>query len=260
MSVNVKELSLEELKEILTNELKSIFEKKEFHGSLSKQKKADGTVVTRIDLLVSRFIEDRFAKIKALDNYHFLSEEKPELHSQLSFPCLALDPIDGTRELSAGIGECCVSLGLLPSSHISNTTSWAWLFNPFTGFELSSDQTFYTAPQLSRRSLLGLISRSEFEQGLYASDKPKHYINLVPKGSIAFKLGLLAAGSCDFVVTKKPKNLWDIAAGTVLCAQRGIYLYNEKGLIQEWELLNSDQFMLWCRPELHEELSEVFRL
>ena len=49
--------------------------------------------------------------------------------------------------------------------------------------------------------------------------------SVLPKGSIAFKLGLLAVGASHFAITKKPKNIWDIAAGTHICLKRGIFLF-----------------------------------
>ena len=70
-------------------------------------------------------------------------------------------------------------------------------------------------------------------------------------GSIAFKLGLLATGSCHFILSANPKNIWDIAAGSILCRQRGILLFNQEG--EEITDLR-DKFikgpMFWSKPEL----------
>ena len=46
-------------------------------------------------------------------------------------------------------------------------------------------------------------------------------------GSIAYKLGLLAAGACDVVISKRPKNVWDIAGGVLICHARGILSFSE---------------------------------
>ena len=72
------------------------------------------------------------------------------------------------------------------------------------------------------------MSRTEWDKGFFKSEELEKSICIAPKGSIALKLGYLASGSCEFVVSKQPKNIWDIAAGTILCKERGIELLSEK--------------------------------
>ena len=40
-------------------------------------------------------------------------------------------------------------------------------------------------------------------------------------GSVAYKLGLVAAGLADITFTLTPKNEWDVAAGAALVRKRG---------------------------------------
>ena len=78
--------------------------------------------------------------------------------------------------------------------------NYGWLYNPFSGFSLDSDTPFVKSNNKSTQRILGMVSRLEFEKGYF-----KDFINIDPKveitprGSIAFKLGLLASGGCDFV-------------------------------------------------------------
>jgi len=45
--------------------------------------------------------------------------------------------------------------------------------------------------------------------------------NIRPMGSVAYKLGLVAAGRADLTFTLVPKNEWDVAAGAALVEDAG---------------------------------------
>jgi myo-inositol-1(or 4)-monophosphatase len=45
--------------------------------------------------------------------------------------------------------------------------------------------------------------------------------NIRPMGSVAYKLGLVAAGRADLTFTLVPKNEWDVAAGAALVVAAG---------------------------------------
>lgn len=213
---------------------------------LKTERKSDNTFVTEIDRQISEF----FKRHPATQGFSFYSEED---FSSLVFPALVLDPIDGTRELVAGRAECAVSACFMPTPDLKDAASL--IFNPFTGFGLSSDDAAVWTPAPATHRPLGMVSRSEWESGLYSETGA---FDLVPRGSIAFKLGLLAAGSIDFVVTKKPKNIWDIAAGTHLCWQRGIALWSNGKALTRFDAPAIDGPLLWCRPELATSLREIF--
>ncbi len=211
--------------------------------SLNVEYKADLSPLTRIDIFVSDWFESSMSK-EILEKVTFISEEGPK---ELHFPCVVLDPIDGTRELVAGIPECAVSLAYLNSSDIRDPKNEAWIYNPFTAMEISTSQqrSFFKRSKTIAPSR-GLISRTEWKNKL--TRPPSQEVILAPMGSIAFKLGLLAQGACDFVITKRPKSLWDIAAGAVLCERYGLLFRNEK---EEMRTLNSLRFegpMIWWRP------------
>lgn len=210
--------------------------------------KQDDSFVTEIDLFISDLVKSYIPK-----NVCFYSEED---HSTLTYPCVILDPIDGTKELVNGIGECALSFVYLESSDFKN--AFAWIYNPFTGFEISSDDLFIKSKKNHPFELLGLVSSSEWEKGLYKNIECSELI-LSPRGSIAYKLGLLAAGSCDFVVTKKPKNLWDIAAGTTLCLQRD-FLFCDQGIIKHnIEKTKYEPLLIWSRSQMElEKILKVF--
>jgi myo-inositol-1(or 4)-monophosphatase len=240
----------------LTEKLNFLFGA-EASKNLKIDMKTDNTVVTEIDLFVSNLLKEKLNKHPHFKTYHFFSEEE---FSELIFPTAILDPIDGTRELIKGRAECAVSLALMKTPELSDPSNYGWLYNPFSGFSLDSDVPFVSSNNKSKQKILGMVSRSEFEKG-YFNDflNLDHHIEITPRGSIAFKLGLLASGGCDFVLSLSPKNIWDIAAGTVLCAQRGMKLYQNGVEITRLDKINMKGIMLWAPPELAEELWSKFK-
>ena len=220
--------------------------------------KSDQTIVTEIDLFVSNLIKDKLKNHAKYRDYNFFSEEE---FDKLIFPSAVLDPIDGTRELAKGRAECAVSLALMKSPKLSDPENYGWLYNPFSGFSLDSSIPFVASNTKSTQKILGMVSRSEFEKGYFKdliNIDPK--LEITPRGSIAFKLGILASGGCDFVLSLSPKNIWDIAAGSVLCAQRGMKMYQNGVEITQLDKVHIKGILLWAPEELAEELCSRFKL
>jgi myo-inositol-1(or 4)-monophosphatase len=219
------------------DDLRAFCEQLSLGLDLGIQTKSDSTLVTRIDHDLSHFCKNH----PSAAGFHFYSEED---HTTLQFPAMVVDPLDGTLELIAGRPECAVSVAWMPTSDLSQ--GFAVVFNPFTGFSLTSADR---APWKAKANLaepIGMISRTEWAKGLY-KDKAAH---LIPRGSIAFKLSLLASGTCDYVVSLRPKNIWDVAAGTMLCQQRGIEMWSGGRRIERLDQARYEAPLLWARPEL----------
>lgn len=244
---------------LLTRKIKKcfddVFASSSWSKKLSSELKADRSIITKIDKEISDIVKKEVSNL--LDNgWTFFSEED---HLDLDFPAIILDPIDGTRELSQGIGECSVSLAFAYSSDLSDPKNRAMLYNPFTGYTVTTEDLFIKAPSFYKSDFLGMLSRSEWKKGEYFDIEAEN-IRVVPRGSIAFKLGLLASGACDFVFTTRPKNIWDIFAGTILCNQRGILAYNRSNEFKKLESVKIDGPIIWTRPELIEELKGALEL
>jgi myo-inositol-1(or 4)-monophosphatase len=223
----------------------------EFEQAVGVSIKSDKSIVTIVDQFVSDLVKDVTNDFRNMHNISFFSEEDQE---SFVLPCLMLDPIDGTRELAKGEAECVLSLALIDK----DGQGWGWLYNPFNGFEITSEINFVQAPGYHKDKLLGLASRSEFRKGFF-EDIEREGIEITPRGSIAFKLGLLAVNSADFVISLSPKNLWDIAAGTFICWSRGIKLYQNGNEVTSLTDLRLDGPMLWCREEHLEKLRKNFK-
>ena len=127
-------------------------EKRDFSSFL----KEDKTIVTELDLYISKMFKKEFTSI-----YPFLNFYCEEDNDDLKFPAIILDPIDGTKELAKNINECAVSFGIYFSPKLDDQRNFSWIYNPFTGFEIHSAQEFSDAKKEINKVLLAFISRTE---------------------------------------------------------------------------------------------------
>ncbi len=238
----------------LTKKLELFFGPKA-NKSIQVDLKADDSFITEIDLFVSNLIKDKLLANSSYRDYAFFSEED---FKEYTFPCAILDPIDGTRELIKGRPECAVSMALMKTPEIDNPENFAWLYNPFSGFSLDTSISFVASTEKSMQKYLCLVSRTEFHRGHYLKYLNHPQIDITPRGSIAFKLGLLASGACDFIISLEPKNAWDIAAGTILCAQRGIHFYEDGKRITKLDRQRYEGALIWAPESLAPTILKVF--
>lgn len=239
---------------LLTKKLEKFFGPKAA-GCLKIDLKEDKSFVTEIDHFVSNFIKQKLLMHSQYSQYTFFSEEDFKAYH---FPCAILDPIDGTRELIKGRPECAISLALLKSPEIDDPSNFAWLHNPFSGFNLDTEMPSIPTTDRGGPKLLTFVSRTEFHKGHYTQYLDHPEIQIAPRGSIAFKLGLLATGACDFIVSLEPKNVWDIAAGTILCSQRGIHFYENGKRITRLDRQSYKGALIWVPDSLAAVVLKAF--
>lgn len=150
----------------------------------------------------------------------WISEESP--HQAASGRYWVIDPIDGTRELVAGIPEWVVSVGLYEAGR----PLYGWLYHPPSdtlwhggpgiGAWANDTPVRVAAPTTLREAVVG-VSRTDTQKGIIPPLEP------APKGigSIAYKLGLVGAGAIHATVSITPKNVWDIAGGIAIVLGAG---------------------------------------
>ena len=156
----------------------------------------------------------------------WLSEETADDRSRLACSRVwIVDPIDGTREFVMGIPEWCVSVALvvdgLPAAGgiLSVATGRRVVGSIDDGVTLNGSPVSCTS-RADIRGALVLGSRSEVKRGEWAAffATPIAVRNM---GSVAYKLGLVAAGLADATWTLVPKNEWDVAGGAALVSAAG---------------------------------------
>ena len=164
--------------------------------------------------------------MSARPQYGWLSEETVDSKSRLSKEKVwIVDPLDGTKEFIEGVPQFVVSIALVEKG----TPIIGVLHNPVTKETFHAvkgkgtyldDNVYRCSIKDSTTDMLILNSRSETRKGLWEPYK-QYFKELKPIGSVAYKMGLTATGKADIFVTLRPKNEWDVCAGTCLINEAG---------------------------------------
>lgn len=199
-------------------------------GEVEARKKAGGSPVTEADDQV----DDVLRELLPEDGEGWLSEETVDSPERLSHRRVwVVDPLDGTKEFVQGIPEWSVSIGLVEDGEAVA----GGILNPATGETvlgaLGHGVTLNGDPVAlpSDTSLQGarvLASRSEVGRGQWEIFAGAGF-TVVPMGSVAYKLGRVAAGLDPVTWTLVPKNEWDIAAGVALVRAAGGEVWRPDG-------------------------------
>jgi myo-inositol-1(or 4)-monophosphatase len=248
-------------KEKAMDEIKKILIKNDYFTSANTMDfsvKEDGSRVTRSDIEISEKLENLCSE--HFPDFAFLSEEK--LEKNIEVPQIIIDPIDGTNEFIQKVPECVMSIAWLQTEELADPVNRGWIWNFSNGLEKDSKTAMASSIGVSKRSdgqlLEGFVSRTEWNNRLY--DKVKNdKIHLRPVGSIAYKLLQLSWGQCDFVISMRPKNIWDIAAGSVLLSHLGYCFYSNGKRVTHLNQLLYQAPLLWCRPGDKQSLFSSFK-
>ena len=166
--------------------------------------------------------------------YGWLSEETVDSHKRLKKERVwIVDPLDGTKEFIEGVPHFVVSVALVENGN----PIVGVLYNPVTaetftaakgeGAELNGEEIQCTTED-NVGNMVILNSRSETRRGLWAPYDGT-FGELRAIGSVAYKLGLTAAGQADIFASLRPKNEWDICAGNCIINEAGGKLIDLKG-------------------------------
>lgn len=191
-------------------------------GEIEARHKSGDDPVTEADTTVDTLLREFLPR----DGDGWLSEETRDDHVRLERRRVwVVDPLDGTREFVTGIPEWCVSIGLV----VDGEPVAGGICNPVTGETILGARglgvTLNGRPAgvSGRPTLAGaqvVASRSEVKRGEWQGYR-EDLFEIRPMGSVAYKLGLVAAGLVDATWTLTPKHEWDVAAGVALVLAAG---------------------------------------
>jgi myo-inositol-1(or 4)-monophosphatase len=194
------------------------------------QKGASGPV-TEADLASNACIHGIL--LQAFPDDGWLSEETADRPDRLAKSRVwIVDPLDGTWEFTTGVPEFVVSIGL----SIEGVAVLGVLCNPitqetFSGFRGEGAWLNGVPVAVSPTADLSVstfcVSRTESRKGLLKGLEGR--LNLEPRGSIAYKCGLVAGGRYSGVFTCNPRNEWDICAGVALIEAAGGHVTDRQG-------------------------------
>ncbi|HEX5719121.1 MAG TPA: 3'(2'),5'-bisphosphate nucleotidase CysQ [Thermoanaerobaculia bacterium] len=191
-------------------------------GDVAARRKSGDDPVTEADTQVDALLR----RLLPRPGEGWLSEETTDDLSRLDRRRVwVVDPLDGTREFVEGIPEWSVSVGLV----VDGEPVAGGICNPATGELILGAKglgvTLNGQPaQVSARERLEgatvVASRSEVKRGEWQGYRDGAF-EMRPTGSVAYKLGLVAAGLVDATWTLTPKHEWDVAAGVALVRAAG---------------------------------------
>ncbi|MFH1852695.1 MAG: 3'(2'),5'-bisphosphate nucleotidase CysQ [Candidatus Neomarinimicrobiota bacterium] len=167
-------------------------------------------------------------------DYGWLSEETVDSRDRLERERVwVVDPLDGTKEFIEGVPHFVISIALVEN----HQPVLGVLYNPVTrqlftatrgqGARLNG-KTIRCATKDRPSEMIILNSRSETRRGLW-EQFGNVFGELRAIGSVAYKLGLTAAGQADIFASLRPKNEWDICAGNCLINEAGGKLVDLNG-------------------------------
>ena len=195
--------------------------------------------VTTADHAADSRLKEILTSVKP--NYGWLSEETVDSPARLTKErAWVVDPLDGTKEFIEGVPHFVVSIGLVENG----TPIVGVLYNPVTGETFSAAQgegahlngePIRCVTKNNVKDMVILNSRSETHRGLWQPFNGA-FGELRAIGSVAYKLGLTAAGKADIFASLRPKNEWDICAGNCIINEAGGKLIDLYGNLRQYNL------------------------
>lgn len=199
-------------------------------GEIAHRVKSKGDPVTEADEVIDEVLRSTLPQ----PGEGWLSEETIDDPSRLACRrTWIVDPLDGTNEFVRGIPEWCVSVGLVEDGQpvaggiLVPPRALTILGSLETGVTLNGEAV-RVRPHETLEGISVLASRSEVKRGQWERFSAAPFA-VEPMGSVACKMGLVAAGLADATWTLVPKNEWDVAAGTALVRAAGGAVWRPDG-------------------------------
>jgi myo-inositol-1(or 4)-monophosphatase len=199
-------------------------------GATKAEYKPGQDPVTEADHTANRVLREMLVR----DGEGWLSEESADDLARLDREQVwVVDPLDGTREFVEGIPEWCISIGLVERGQavaggILNPATEEKIVGSLAGGVTYNGKPAHPSLRDSLAGALVLGSRSEAKRGEWKRFEGGPF-TVRHVGSVAYKLGLVAAGKADATWTLVPKNEWDVAAGTALVTAAGGFVRRLEG-------------------------------
>lgn len=181
--------------------------------------KPDGTAVSDADLAVDALLKARLSEC-GHGAYGWLSEESEDTHERLNRARVwIIDPIDGTRAFLKVKPEWTISAALVEDGR----SLLACVFNPATNEFYHAARgrgAFLNNVRIKVREPVKLegcrLAASTTQLRPEKWDWPWPEIETLQVNSIAYRLALVADGTCDGTISLSGINDWDIAAAHLL--------------------------------------------
>lgn len=208
-------------------------------GPVDFRLKDNGDPVTDADQTINQALMEQLLA----EDEGWLSEETADNLSRLEKRRVwIVDPLDGTREFIEGIPEWCISVGLVEdgipvAGGICNPIAGETVLGAIGLGVTLNGQPITQEQEKREKDMTVLASRSEVERGEWEQYAGAPF-NVIPMGSVAYKLARVAAGLNDATWTLVPKNEWDVAAGVALITAAGGFVCTPDGKVPTFNQSN----------------------
>lgn len=206
-----------------------------FGGTYKQWDKSKGNPVTEADLAVDKYLRETLCA--ARPDYGWLSEETDDDPARLSARCVfVVDPIDGTIAFMKGRPHFTICAGVVVDGRPVAGT----VYNPIT-------EECFTA-RLGHGAFLNGVSihagmretvegcRMLGDKAMFAHaawnnppNRPWPAMEIETRGSIAYRIVLVAAGQFDAMMALSSKRDWDVAAAQIIAEEAGAVVTTHTG-------------------------------
>ncbi len=170
-----------------------------------------------------------------------------------------MDPLDGTREFLQGVPEYAVSIALA----LNGEPVLGVVYNPaademYAARADAEDEQFRLEAAGALTESYMLVGRGEWHYG----DLPPvpDGTKVMPVGSIAYRMALLATGRGCLVFTPGRRSEWDLAAGAALLGAAGATVTDIEGQPLQFNQADpSVRGLIAARPNIHGEARRMWQ-
>jgi myo-inositol-1(or 4)-monophosphatase len=182
-----------------------------------REKKTDGSYVTKGDLLVEKIVENNIYRL--IKNYSIISEESGEktLGHHAEF-LIVVDPIDGTENFTSGLPEwgvaiCCYKSGIHLASMLGCPELKLWLLSGELVESKNTSRIRALSSSFKKEDLVRIVDGYEYR--IF--------------GCCVYNLIQVIKGSVFSFENPKGANAWDILAGINLALENGLKVNVNEG-------------------------------
>jgi myo-inositol-1(or 4)-monophosphatase len=232
-----------------------------FGGTYKRWDKSKGNPVTEADLAIDKFLMDTLRS--ARPDYGWLSEETEDDPVRLKARSLfVVDPIDGTVAFMKGKPHFTICAGVVRDGR---PVAGA-VYNPITEecFTARKDHGAHlngAAIHVSGRATIEgcrmLGDRNMFAHPAWNNppNRPWPPMHVESRGSVAYRMVLVACGQFDATIALSSKHDWDLAAAEVIVREAGGKVTTHTGAALDYNLETTlVPSLVAAGPELHTEL------
>jgi myo-inositol-1(or 4)-monophosphatase len=215
-------------------------------------------VVSEADVEVDHALRETL--LGAFPDDGWLSEEAHDDRERLlQRRVWIVDPLDGTREFLQGVPEYAVSIALAYNGQVVLGV----VYNPdademYAATVNSTDERFQLENAGALSESFMLVGRGEWHYG-DLPPVPKG-TKVMPVGSIAYRMALLATGKGCLVFTPGRRSEWDLAAGAALLTAAGAQVTDIDGKpLQFNQAEPSVRGLIAASPRIHGEARQMWQ-